>query len=105
MKYRSRIDIISQVLETANGGNATRKNIMYKGLLSYNQMKENLMLLTEYELLRYDKDTQMFRTTEKGLRFLQIYNQIDEMINEDEDEEEQKLQQHSQPQQKIWIYR
>ncbi len=101
MKYRSRIDTISQILEVANGGNATRKKMMYKAMLSYNQLKENLMLLTEHDLLRYDKDTQMFRTTEKGLRFLQIYNKIDEMIKEGEGEEQQS----SQPQRKMWIYR
>lgn len=60
-------------------------------------MKENLAALTEKELLRYDKNTQTFRTTEGGRRFLQIYNQIDDMIKEDE--------QQPQPQQRIWIHR
>jgi predicted transcriptional regulator len=81
MKYRDRIDIISQILEVANrGDNATRSKIMYKALLSYAQMKEYLMLLTEKNLLRYDEDTQTFKTTEKGFRFLLLYNQIVEMI-------------------------
>src|SRR5215207_7173124 len=80
MKYRSRIDIISQILEVANGRSATKTKIMYRALLSYNQLKEHLMLLTEKDLLRYNKDTQTFKTTEKGLRFLQLYNQIDDII-------------------------
>ena len=80
MKNRSRIDIISEILEAANGGGATRTKIMYKALLSYAQMKDHLMLLTEKDLLRYDQDTQTFKATEKGLRFLQIYNQIDDII-------------------------
>ena len=103
MKYRSRIDTISQVLEAANGGNATKMKIMYKALLGYNQLKENLMLLTEHDLLRYDKDTQTFRTTEKGLQFLQIYKQIGEMIKEEEEEEEEE--QPLQAQRKMWISR
>ncbi|MDQ4013397.1 MAG: winged helix-turn-helix domain-containing protein [Thermoproteota archaeon] len=82
MKYRDRIDIISQILKIANGGDVTRTKIMYRGLLSYAQIKEYLMLLTEKELLRYDKETQTFRTTEKGLRFLDIYDRIGDMINE-----------------------
>ena len=82
MKYRNRIDIISQILKIANGGGITRTKIMYRGLLSYAQIKEYLMLLTEKELLRYDKETQTFRTTEKGLRFLDIYDRIGDMINE-----------------------
>lgn len=80
MKYRSRIDILSQILEVENRRNATKTKIMYKVLLSYNQLKEHLMLLTEKDLLHYNEDTQTFKTTEKGLRFLQIYNQIDDMI-------------------------
>jgi predicted transcriptional regulator len=77
MKYRDKIDIISQILEAANGGGASRTK---KALLSYAQMKENLMLLTKKDLLRYDEDTRTFKTTEKGLRFLKTYNQIDDMI-------------------------
>ena len=80
MKYRDKIDIISQILEAVNGGGASRTRIMYKALLSYAQMKENLMLLTKKDLLRYDEDTRTFKTTEKGLRFLKTYNQIDDMI-------------------------
>jgi len=80
MKYRSRIEIISQILEAANGRNATKTKIMYRALLSYNQLKEHLVLLTEKDLLRYNKDTQTFKTTEKGMRFLQIYNQINDII-------------------------
>jgi predicted transcriptional regulator len=80
MKYRSRIDILSQILEVANGRNATKTKIMYEALLSYNQLKEHLMLLTEKDLLHYNEDTQTFKTTEKGMRFLQVYNQIDDII-------------------------
>jgi predicted transcriptional regulator len=80
MKYRSRIDILSQILEVANGRNATKTEIMYSALLSYNQLKEHLMLLTERGLLRYNKETHTFKTTEKGLRFLQLYNQIYDII-------------------------
>jgi predicted transcriptional regulator len=65
---------------------------MYRGLLSYAQIKEYLMLLTEKELLRYDKESQTFKTTEKGLRFLDIYSSLVEMIKE-------------QQQRQVWIQR
>jgi predicted transcriptional regulator len=78
MKYRSRIDIISQILEVANGGGVTKTNIMYKAFLSYAQMKEYLTIVTESDLLSYDTDTQTFKTTEKGLRFLKTYSQMGE---------------------------
>lgn len=73
---------MSQILEIANGGNATKTKIMYKALVSYNQLNEYLMHLTEKDLLRYEEDSRTFKTTEKGLRFLDKYNQIDEMMKE-----------------------
>ena len=80
MRYRSRTDIISKILDVANGGSATRTKIMYKAYLSYNQLKEYLMLLTENNLLSYDAYNQTYRTTERGLRFIDICNQMDDMI-------------------------
>jgi hypothetical protein len=43
-------------------------------------MKEYLTVLTKTDLLSYDLDTQTFKTSEKGLRFLDLYNQMDSMI-------------------------
>ncbi len=80
MKYRSRIDIVSDILEVANGGSATKTKIMYKAYLSFAQMKEYLTVLTENNLLNYDAYTHTFKTTEKGLRFLEAYHQMDDMI-------------------------
>ena len=80
MKYRSRTDIVALILEAANGG-ATKTKIMYKAFLSYAQLKEYLTVLLQNDLLEYDDETQLFRTTEKGLRLLQMYNQFDEMMS------------------------
>jgi predicted transcriptional regulator len=80
MKYRSRIDIMSQILEAANGGGATRTKIMYKAFLSFVQLKEFLTLLTENDLLSFDRETQTFKTTEKGLRFLNAYNKLGDVM-------------------------
>ena len=40
------------------------------------------MFLIDKNLLHYDEDAQTFKTTEKGIRFLQIYCQTDDMIKE-----------------------
>jgi predicted transcriptional regulator len=79
MKYRSRTDITVLILEAANGG-ATKTKIMYKSFLSYAQLKEYLTMLLENELLEYEETLQNFRTTEKGLHLLQLYNKIDSLI-------------------------
>jgi predicted transcriptional regulator len=81
MKYRSRNRIISEILDAANGGNATKTKLMYKAYLSFGQIKEYLSVLTENDLLSYDAHTQTFKTTERGLMFLKAYNQMHDMIN------------------------
>ena len=80
MKYRSNNDIINEILEAANGGGATKTKIMYQAFLSYAQLKEYLTELTESGLLNYDVDTRQFKTTEKGLRFLDTFNQISDIM-------------------------
>jgi len=75
MKYRSRTDIVSQMLEAANGG-ATKTKIMYKAYLSYAQLREYLSVMMENGLVEYIEGEQIFRTTAKGLKFMSIYNEI-----------------------------
>ena len=82
MKYRSRNDIIRDILDAANGGSATSTNIMYKAYLSFAQLKEYLSLLTESGLLNYEAHTPTFKTNENGLRLLDAYNQMYDMIKE-----------------------
>jgi predicted transcriptional regulator len=43
-------------------------------------LKEYLTMLLENELLEYEETQQNFRTTEKGLHLLQLYNKIDSLI-------------------------
>jgi predicted transcriptional regulator len=77
MKYRSRNDIIREILDAANGGGdggLTKTKVMYYAYLSHDQMKEYLSVLIESRLLGYDVYTRKFKTTEKGVRFLDTYN-------------------------------
>ena len=80
MKYRSRTEIVSMILEASNGG-ATKTKMMYKSMLSYNQLKEYLTVLIENDLIEYLNGTQTFRTTEKGLNLLKIHNEMAEMLH------------------------
>jgi predicted transcriptional regulator len=80
MKYRTKTEIMSEILGIANGGGATKTKILYQAFLSFRQMKKHLMVLTENNLLSYDVDAQTFKTTEKGLRFLDTCNEMDGMI-------------------------
>lgn len=82
MTIRTRIEIISQILETANGGVTSKIKIMSKANLSYAQLKDYLMTLSDKDLLSYDLDTRTFKTTGKGLMFLKAYGQLDQLTKE-----------------------
>jgi predicted transcriptional regulator len=79
MKYRSRTEIVGNILDAANGG-ATKTKIMYISFLSYNQLREYISVLIENNLIEYLEGTRTFKTTEKGLNFLKMHNAIGELL-------------------------
>jgi predicted transcriptional regulator len=79
MRNRGRTEIVGSILDAANGG-ITKTKIMYKAFLSYGQLKEYLSLLIENNLLEYIDGTQTYKTTEKGLNFLKMHNEIRELL-------------------------
>jgi predicted transcriptional regulator len=80
VKYRSRTEIVAMILEAANGG-ATKTKIMYKAFLSYAQLREYLSVLIENNLLEYLEGSQTYKTTEKGLNFLKMHDEIGELLH------------------------
>jgi predicted transcriptional regulator len=80
MKYRSRTEIASMILEAARSG-ATKTKIMYKAYLSYTLVKVYLKFLQDSELIKYEKLTKQYKTTEKGLKFLHSYDQITDLLS------------------------
>ena len=79
MTYRSRTELVSMVLQAADGG-ATKTRIMYKAFLSYAQLREYLSLLIENNLLEYLEGSKTYKTTEKGFNFLKMHNEIGELL-------------------------
>jgi predicted transcriptional regulator len=53
---------------------------MYKSFLSYAQLKEYLSVLIENNLIDCLEGTQTYKTTEKGLNFLRMYNEIGALL-------------------------
>jgi predicted transcriptional regulator len=81
VKYRSRTEIVGLLLDAANGGGATKTKLMYSAFISFNQLKEYLSLLSENGLIQYEEGMHTYRTTEKGMRLLQIQHKIDEVAS------------------------
>jgi predicted transcriptional regulator len=67
------------ILDAANGG-ASKTKIMYKAFLSYAQLREYLSVLIENDLIEYVERAQTYKTTEKGLNFLRMHNEIGELM-------------------------
>jgi predicted transcriptional regulator len=55
---------------------------MYKSYLSYAQLKEYLKFLTDSELLEHIPERSTYRTTAKGMKVIETYGQMNELVNE-----------------------
>lgn len=81
MAYRSREEIFASILGTAgSGAGVTRSKIMFGSYLTYAQVVEYSKILIERGLLEYDPLNRTFRTTPSGFTFIQLQNEINQMI-------------------------
>jgi predicted transcriptional regulator len=80
MKYRSRFEIASSILNVAIAGNATKTRLMYGSFLSFAQINEYLTFMLTNALIMKDDATHIYTPTEKGLRFLHIYEDLTKLI-------------------------
>jgi predicted transcriptional regulator len=80
MKYRTRFEIASNILSVALEGNASKRRLMYASFLSSSQINDYLNFLTANESIMMDEETHVFALTEKGMRFLHIYDDLNKLI-------------------------
>ena len=85
MKNRGRQDINAMILEAAIAGENKTK-IMYKAYLSHNQLCVHLTELQDNGLLEYRLGEQTYMTTQKGKRYLEIYNNMNELTSISEED-------------------
>jgi len=84
MKYRSRFEIASSILKVALEGKASKRRLMYASFLSFAQINEYLNFLLANKLITRSEETHIYGLTEKGMRFLRIYDEMAELIPVDE---------------------
>lgn len=85
MKYRSRTEILDAILRSVGSG-TSKTQIMYHAYLSFAQLKEYLALLERTNLLVREEGTNIYKLTEKGLRFINAYDEISELIHSEANE-------------------
>lgn len=82
-KHRSRIELIASILGAAasvtEGELSTR--IMYRVNTSQRDLKEYLQDLLNFELLEHDSNSRRYRITNRGSRFLLLYNRLTEELS------------------------
>jgi predicted transcriptional regulator len=78
--YRSKTEIAAQMLQAANSRDGiTKTKLMYNTFLSYRHLGRYLAFLIQNGLLEYFEGTRTYRTTEKGLKFLNMYEKMEEL--------------------------
>jgi predicted transcriptional regulator len=85
MKNRGRQDINAMILEAAIAAENKTK-IMYKAYLSHSQVCVHLTELQDNGLLEYRLGEQTYVTTQKGKRYLEIYNNMNELTSISEED-------------------
>jgi predicted transcriptional regulator len=80
MKNREHVDIVKAILEATRSG-ATKTQIMYKAFLSYTLLMNYLKILQDKELLKFDIRTQQYKSTKKGIQFIEYYQKLAEILD------------------------
>lgn len=83
LKYRSKIEIFGTILEAAASGEVTKSNISHASFLSYQTRGIHIITLIENDLMTEESlgNKTVYKTTDKGIRFLQMYNGITELVS------------------------
>ena len=83
-RRRGRLSIIAKVLDVARRG-AIKTRIMYRASLSFVQLNEYLSFLLDVNLLEAVENPKRrsYKTTNKGLQYLQSYMEIGELLKKE----------------------
>jgi predicted transcriptional regulator len=97
--FRSTMEKVFDILEVADKGSlegqyedvhkdgVIQTEIIDKAHLGDNQLKEYLRVLTENDLLSFDSATHKFKITQKGHRFVQLYNKMSDLLKEGQEQQ------------------
>ena len=80
MRYRTEEDIIANILDIAKNG-CSKTDILYGARLTYFQLvRTYLPLLQEKKMLSYNESKSVYKTTEKGLKALQLQQEYSQLM-------------------------
>jgi len=77
--YRNMYDIFESVLNTANGNEVIQLEILSKANVT--QITQGvLFILLEFNLIEYMQNQRTYKTTKKGIRFIDAYCQMKNLV-------------------------
>lgn len=71
---------IKRILESTQSTGAQEQGLMYASYLSYMQIDEYLSAMVATGLIKYDRESRMYRITGKGMDFLASLRQMDHLM-------------------------
>lgn len=82
--YRNRIDIITSILNIANGNAVKQLDILTKSKITHGLFREYLLLILQFGLIedirRQGTYKTTYKTTEKGIHFLDVCDKMKDLI-------------------------
>lgn len=74
--------MIAEILECEQVDQGISKTrILYEVQLSFAQMKEYLKYLQQCDLLSFDKENRLYRSTDKGKEFLRLHDEMTKLTS------------------------
>ena len=82
MEVRRQMELIQLILGViaSREDGMTKMQLMYKSFTSYIQLVECLAVLLRSGLIEYDPLTSTYKTTQRGLRLLQVTKETNEFV-------------------------
>jgi predicted transcriptional regulator len=80
LKYRSRGEIVSNILRVVARNKATKTRLMYGAYLSYTQIEEYMDFILQQGLIRPVEETNLYQLTEKGMKYLNLSDEISQLV-------------------------
>jgi predicted transcriptional regulator len=74
-KYRSKLEIVADILYVVRKGAQKKTHIMYKANLSYKLLSRYLTEVLDAGLVTVDKDEDCYLLTDKGQSFLECFDE------------------------------
>ena len=89
--HRDRLEIIAEILEVTKEGQL-KTRILYSANLSFSQLNEYLAFMIKMGFLEVNKDNKkrIYRTTNRGLKYLESLEEISTLLTKEPDKPRKK---------------